>query len=136
TMTALIGSKPAHLGSLESALHSGAVRSVSVTPGMPKGARGLTTQYVAWRHGLIRHRAEVRMVTDGADGGSSASDVPVRHGTDIAAQLRELNPDVTITRVPGPRSYGTVYGWEVPSWVMWASFVAIAAALALLMRGP
>lgn len=132
-----VGARGSNFGELESALNAGDVTSVMVTPGLPSGAEGSMTQTIYWRSGLLNHYAEVRMVSPDADStASSGDDAAVRSGYDIAAQIADEHPAVTITRIAERHSYGEVFGFQVPTWLIWFALAGAGGTLMVLVSGP
>lgn len=132
-----IGNRGSNLGELESALNTGGITSVMVTPGLPSDAEGSMTQTIYWRSGLLNYYAEVRMVTPSSDGTTTSSnDVAVRSGYDIAAQIAEEAPAVAITRIDGRLSSGGIYGFQVPTRLIWFALTGAVGTLMVLVSGP
>lgn len=132
-----VGDRGSNFGELESALDTGDVNSVMVTPGLPSGAEGSLMQTVYWRSGLLNHYADVRMVTpDGDNSASSGDDAVVRSGYDIAAQIADEHPAVLITRSAERYSYGQIYGFQVPTWLIWFALAGAVGTLMVLVSGP
>lgn len=137
TVAVTVGDRGSNFGELESALNTGDVTSVMVTPGLPSGAKGSMIQTIYWRSGLLNHYAEVRMVTPDADNtASSGDDAAVRSGYDIAAQIADEHPAVTTTRIAERHSYGEVYSFQVPTWLIWFALAGAVGTLMLLVSGP
>lgn len=132
-----VGSRTSQLSDLESDLTAGTVTSVTVTPGMPPGAEGVTMQSVFWRSGLLNYRADVLMVTPGDDSAASPHDdgMAVRSGYDVAEQLAEEDSELLITRIPDRLSSGVVYGFEVPIWLLGFAFAGAVGTLMVLVSG-
>lgn len=130
--------RPASLERLTGAVVDGQVHSVRVgPPALPADGGGYASQELHWRDGPVRYRTEVMMWTqDHTSARLEADGDAVRHGRDIAVQLRALDPGLRVSRVPLRLTYGQVYGWYVPSWVGLASFSLILATLGLLVSGP
>ncbi|RMB61780.1 hypothetical protein EAX62_03945 [Tessaracoccus antarcticus] len=133
-----IGSRTGQLSDLESDLKAGGVTSVMVTPGLPPGAEGVTTQSVFWRSGVLNHRADVLMITPGDESLASPSsgDMAVRWGYDIAQHITDEDSAVLITRIPQRSSYGVVYGFEVPMWLLVFALAGAVGTFTVLVSGP
>lgn len=131
-----VGSRGSNLGELESALNTGGVTSVMITPGLPSDAEGSMTQTIYWPSDLLNCYAEVRMVTPNIDSTTTSSNnVAVRSGYDIGAQIADEYPAVTITRIDGRLSYGGIYGFQVPTWLIWFALTGAIGTLMVLVSG-
>jgi hypothetical protein len=132
-----VGDRGSNFGELDSALNTGDVTSMMVTPGLPSGVEGSQIQTIYWRSGLLNHYADVRMVTpDSNSSASSGDDIKVRSGYDIATQIANEHPAVTITRIAERHSYGQIYGFQVPAWLIWFALAGAVGTLMLLISGP
>lgn len=136
TVGVSVGSYDSQLRDLESDLAAGRVTSVMVTPGMPRGAEGETTQSVFWRAGLLNHRADVSMIIPGTDNWASDDGMETRSGYDIAEQIAAEHPTVRIERIPELLSYAEVFGFQVPFWVLWFALAGAVGTLMVLVSGP
>lgn len=131
-----VGDRGSNFGELESVLNNGDVTSVMVTPGLPSGVEGAQIQTIYWRSGLLNHYADVCMVTPNSNSSSSSGDAVVRSGYDIATQIADEHPTVTITRSAERYSYGQIYGFQVPSWLLWFALAGAVGTLMVLVSGP
>lgn len=132
-----LGGRTSSLGQLVTALDSGEVQAVEVSPGLPPDASGSTTQTVQWREGLLRYRATVVMVTPDSQGqATSRNGIPVRNGFDIATDLRQTAPGVDIVRAGDLWSGSTIYGWWMPTWLGLLAAAGALGTLTLLVSGP
>ncbi|MGH3411755.1 MAG: hypothetical protein ACRDPH_01575 [Marmoricola sp.] len=124
---------------VQSVVANGQVGVVHISGELPSGGRGRAVVQVEWRHGLLRHRAEVLQVVGHvrdpkreADVGDS---VPVIHQRPSAALL-ELQPGLRVTQDQVLSGGGALLGWQVPNLLgMIALFLALAC-LGLLISGP
>lgn len=131
----VFGERPVPLSRLDSAVTSGSVSSVEVTPGLPRGAEGSTHQEAHWRQGLRGYVVEVRQVSGRGADGSEAGVRPVLT-QDLGARLRADNPDVRVVRV-GDRFTGTeMFGRRLPATFEGVRAVLGLASLVLLLFGP
>lgn len=128
----VLGSSYEHL---RQQVADGSVTSVEVLgEAVEVPAEGYGRQEVRWRDGLVRRSAEVTVVSPGAV--PEVSDgVPVVD-RDVAADLRLLDPDLTVTEGRRPTTWSTVAGFELPGWVAVPLLSVWVGAVAALLGSP
>ncbi len=131
----LLGTHPASLDDLRTAIASGEVHDVRVTGTLPQGASGYTTAYLRWSDGGFDRLTTVRQVSS-PDQGDGAADVVVGS---IDRNLREAQ-GVSVLRIVHDDSArptgGSMFGIELPSWVVGGALLVWALAVLLLVMGP
>lgn len=121
TLVALLaGEREATLSDLEGAVVSGEVREVEVAGGLEEGDRGSASVQVRWDRGLLTYTTalvEERPLPSGPSGSSGA---PGADGdpvvADVEARLRDLQPDLRVTRTGWTGPGSSVLGWGLPAW--------------------
>jgi hypothetical protein len=138
-LAVVTGERTTSWSELRSLVASGEVDSVRVTGELPARSTGSATVRVHWRHGSLRHAAEVVQVRGpartarGRRGGEDARPV-VRERP--SALLTELQPELRVTRDRRYESGGQLAGWWVSPPVALGAFLLFVTGLGLLIGGP
>jgi hypothetical protein len=106
---------------------------VRLTEGLPPGAAGYRTQYIVWRDRLLLRRVTVVVASPDE---RPPTDLGERTTDDVAAQLRQRDPDVRVVRATLPPPRMSVFGWDLPGWLGTAAVVHTLLSLSVLVAGP
>ena len=128
-----VGHRETPLHVLETAVAEGRVDSVVVVGAAPSG-QGWSTQAVRWQDGLVRRTTEaaVGMPGDGAVVGQPSRD------EDLGVLLSRTDPGLEVRRSEQGfgAPYGTLLGWQVPTWVALTALAASLLQLGYLVNVP
>ena len=128
-----VGHRETPLHVLETAVAEGRVDSVVVVGAAPSG-QGWSTQVVRWQDGLVRRttQASVGSPTDGAGVGQPSRD------EDLGVLLSRTDPTLEVRRSEQGfgSPYGTLLGWQVPTWLSLAAVTTFLLQLGCLVCVP
>lgn len=113
----LAGEREATLSDLEDAVASGDVREVQVGGGLDADDRGSASVQVRWDRGLVTYTTalvEERPLPSGPSGVQRGDGDAVV--ADVEARLRDLQPELRVTRTSFDGAAATVLGWGLPAW--------------------
>ena len=137
------GERRVSLAELEVAVRDGHVSAVRVVGTLPPGAGGEVTQEVHWRAGLLRYRAETRLVRNRGVVDSAAPDtggaLATASARDVGESLSALDPALRVTRAARPSGIGwtgTVLGAQAPGWVALPALLQWLGGVFVLVNGP
>lgn len=129
------GTRESTWDDLRASVAAGDVQDVTIEGGLSRG-HGYGTVEVTWRHGLLRHRAEVieaRPLSEAPHRRPGDRQPVVR---DVQAQLTALDPDLGVSREPWPSSSSSLSGWELSTGAGFLGFGLFLATLLTLSLQP
>ncbi len=132
----LLGTHPTPLSELRVAIASGQVHDVRVAGTLPEGATGYSTAYLRWSEGGFDRLTTVRQVSSPEQGDGARSEVVVGS---IDQNLREVQGDGVLRIVHDDSARptgGSMFGIELPSWVVGGALLVWVLSLLLLVSGP
>jgi hypothetical protein len=133
------GERTTSWSELRSLVASGDVDAVRITGELSGRSTGFATVKVHWRHGSLRHVAEVVQIRGAAQparaprGGEEGLPVVRERPSTL---LTELQPDLRVTRDRQYESGGQLAGWWVSPPLALGAFMLFVTGLGLLIAGP
>jgi hypothetical protein len=140
----LLGTRTASINDLRAAVAAGTVSEIRVAGALPEGlgatgGSGYATVHLAWDEGGRARSATVLQVSDPTVSATDAVSAEERVVGDVDRYVRGMPGGESVRIVRDDRGLprgGTLFGVEVPTWVVSAAVVAWLGTLVLLLAGP